>query len=109
MAWLLVASILPGCDGKEAESTAMPPEVKVGDVIVGADRHFYGSHDYNGLQSVAGLLPIKNGTLLIYLFRISTDQVGGFGSSVKHPIARGLMGPYVEELFEGLRLQADKN
>ena len=81
---------------------------KVGDVIVGADRHFYGSHDYNGLQSVAGLLPIKNGTLLIYLFRISTDQVGGFGSSVKHPIARGLMGPYVEELFEGLRSQADR-
>ena len=81
---------------------------KVGDVIVGADRHFYGSHDYNGLQSVAGLLPVKNGTLLIYLFRISTDQVGGFGSSAKHPIARGLMGPYVEELFEGLRSQADR-
>jgi hypothetical protein len=81
---------------------------KSGDVLVGADRHFYASHDYNGLQSVAGLLPVKNGTLLIYLFRISTDQVGGFGSSAKHPIARGLMGPYVEELFEGLRAQADK-
>ena len=33
MAWLLVASILPGCDGKEAESTAMPPEVLVAEVI----------------------------------------------------------------------------
>ncbi|MDR4495428.1 MAG: hypothetical protein AB7P17_10050 [Nitrospirales bacterium] len=79
--------------------------IEIGEVFMGVDRHFYASHDYNGLQSAAGLLPVKDGTLLIYLFRISTDQVGGFGSSAKHPIARGLMGPFVEELFEGLRAQ----
>ena len=72
-------------------------------IFVTADRHFYASHEYNGLQSIAGTLPVQEGSLFLVLYRISTDGVAGFGSSMKHPVARGLMGPYMEEMFEGIR------
>ena len=77
-----------------------------GDAYVVVDRHFYASHEYNGLQSIGGALPTKEGSLLVSLYRISTDGVAGFGSSAKHPVARGLMGPYFEEIFEGIRSKA---
>jgi len=77
-----------------------------GDAYVAVDRHFYASHEYNGLQSIGAALPAKEGSLLVSLYRISTDGVAGFGSSAKHPVARGLMGPYFEEIFEGIREKA---
>ncbi len=78
---------------------------KEGDTYVVSDRHFYTSHEYNGLQAVGGAWPKDGGSLIVYLYRISTDQVGGFGSSVKKPVSRALIGPYVEELFEKIRAQ----
>ncbi|WP_342348233.1 hypothetical protein [uncultured Nitrospira sp.] len=78
-----------------------------GDAYVVVDRHFYASHEYNGLQSIGGALPTKEGALLVSLYRISTDGVAGFGSSTKHPVARGLMGPYFEEIFEGIRKKTE--
>lgn len=78
-----------------------------GDAYVVVDRHFYASHEYNGLQAIGGAFPAKEGSLLVSLYRISTDGVAGFGSSAKHPVARGLMGPYFEEIFEGIRKKAE--
>ena len=74
-----------------------------GDAYVVVD----ASHEYNGLQAVGGAFPTKEGSLLVSLYRISTDGVAGFGSSAKHPVARGLMGPYFEEIFEGIRKKAE--
>jgi len=76
-----------------------------GQTYLVSDRHFYTSHEYNSLQAVGGVWPKDEGALIVYLYRVSTDQVGGFGSSVKRPAARLLMGPYVEELFEKIRAQ----
>jgi len=78
---------------------------KDGDTYVASDRHFYTSHEYNSLQAVGGVWPKGDSSLLVYLYRISTDQVGGFGSSAKHPVSRALMGPYIVELFEKIRAQ----
>jgi hypothetical protein len=78
---------------------------KEGDTYVASDRHIYASHEYNTLQAVGGVWPKGDRSLLVYLYRISTDQVGGFGSSAKHPISRALMGPYIVELFEKIRAQ----
>ena len=78
---------------------------KEGDTYLAADRHFYTSHEYNSLQAVGGVWPKGDDSLLVYLYRISTDQVGGFGSSAKHPVSRALMGPYIVELFEKIRAQ----
>jgi hypothetical protein len=81
---------------------------QVGEVYFASDRHFYTSHDYNSLQQGVTALPTKDGTLVITLIRVSTDQVGGFGSSVKHSISRALMGPYITGLYETLRDKTEK-
>jgi hypothetical protein len=78
---------------------------KDGDTYVASDRHFYASREYNTLQAGGGVWPKGDSSLIAYLYRVSTDQVGGFGSSAKHPISRALMGPYVIELFEKIRTQ----
>lgn len=81
---------------------------QVGEVYFASDRHFYTSHDYNSLQQGVTVLPTKDGMLVITLVRVSTDQVGGFGSSAKHSISRALMGPYFDGLYETLRAKAEK-
>ena len=81
---------------------------RIGEQLIAADRHFYTSHDYNSMQQGVAALPITGGTLMIYLGRVSTDQVAGFGSGAKHPVSRALMGPYLEDLFENVRTMAEK-
>jgi hypothetical protein len=81
---------------------------QVGEVYFASDRHFYTGHDYNSLQQGVTALPTKDGTLVITLVRVSTDQVAGFGSSAKHSISRALMGPYFIGLYETLRAKAEK-
>ena len=81
---------------------------KTGKDFVIVDRHYYASHDYNVLQEVGGLVPVKEGTLAVFLYRVSTNQVGGFGSSVKNPIARKLMESPLADLFRKLRDRGEK-
>jgi len=81
---------------------------RIGELLVASDRHFYTSHDYNSMQQGVGALPTTGGTLMVYIGRVSTDQVAGFGSGAKHPVSRALMGPYLEDLFETVRALAEK-
>jgi len=39
---------------------------------------------------------------------VSTEQVAGFGSSMKHSASRVLMTPYFKDLLEALRAKAEK-
>ena len=79
-----------------------------GSAYLFSERHFYASHDYNSLQAVAFLLPTKEGTLVLALYRVSTEQVAGFGSSVKKPVARALMQSPLEQVFEKMREDVEK-
>ena len=81
---------------------------RIGEAYVVLDRHFYASHDYNSLQQGIVALPTKDGMLVTYLSRVSTDQVGGFGSGAKHPASRALVAPYFKDLLEALRAKAEK-
>jgi hypothetical protein len=81
---------------------------RIGEAIVLVDRHYYASHDYNALQQGALALPAKDDIVVTFLSRVSTDQVAGFGSSVKHPVSRVLMAPYLKDLLEALRVKAEK-
>ncbi len=74
---------------------AMP----VGEIFAIADREFYVSHGYNTSQAFAGLVPVPEGTLVVYRSRVSTDQVGGFGSSLKKGIGRDVMAKQMTEIF----------
>ncbi len=78
---------------------AMP----VDDAYVFADRDFYVSSGYNDTQAVAGLLPVENGTVVVYLARATTDQLGGFGASAKQSIGRGVMAKQISQIFERAR------
>lgn len=62
---------------------------ETGGIIV--SRQFYVGHSYNSSHVVAGGLPYKDGTLVFYSIRSSTDQVAGIGSSLKHSIGREQM------------------
>ncbi|WP_340123535.1 hypothetical protein [Methylobacter svalbardensis] len=62
---------------------------EMGGIIV--SRQFYVGHSYNSSHVVAGGMPYKEGTLVFYSTRSSTDQVAGMGSSLKHSIGREQM------------------
>lgn len=54
-------------------------------------RQFYVGHSYNSSQLIVGCLPYRNGSVIFYGHRTSTDQVAGIGSSLKHSIGRDQM------------------
>ena len=80
---------------------------RVGEAYAVLDRHFYSSHEYNCLQQGLIAIPTDDGMLITYLRRVSTDQVAGFGTKVKHPLARALMVSPIKHLLEGLRAKAE--
>jgi len=61
------------------------------------------SHGYNTSQAITGLIPVPEGTVVFYRSRVSTDQVAGFGSSVKKGIGRGVMAKQLKEIFKRSR------
>jgi hypothetical protein len=78
---------------------AMP----VDDAYVVADREFYVGHGYNDMQAIGGLLPVADGTVVVYLNRTTTDQLGGFGASAKQAIGRTMMAKQISAIFEKAR------
>lgn len=73
------------------------------DAYVLADRDFYVSSGYNDTQAVAALLPVTDGTVVVYVARTTTDQLGGFGASAKQSIGRGMMQKQIGAIFEKAR------
>src|SRR6185436_11659612 len=67
------------------------------------DRDFYVSHGYNTSQAISGLIPVPEGTMVFYRNRVSTDQIGGFGSSMKRTIGRSVMAKQLTAIFERSR------
>lgn len=57
-----------------------------GQVVV--SRQFYVGHSYNSNQLVVACLPYLDGSLVVYANRTFTDQVAGFGSSLKRSIGQ---------------------
>ena len=73
------------------------------------DRDFYVSHGYNTSQAISGLFPVPEGTLVFYRTRVSTDQVAGFGSSMKRTIGRSVMAKQLTEIFQRSRASFEQN
>jgi hypothetical protein len=80
----------------------------VGDAALAVERHFYASHDYNSMLQQVAALPTKDGTVLFYTGRVSTDQVAGFGSSALHPVSRAIAAPYLKDMFLKIQAKAGK-
>lgn len=56
-----------------------------------AMRHFYASQSYNGEQDLGLFIPIKQGVLVLGLFRTSSDGVAGFGSGIKRAVVSPIL------------------
>ncbi|MCW5891143.1 MAG: hypothetical protein KIT14_11415 [bacterium] len=79
-------------------------EVPFGDGgIVVVDRDFYVSHGYNTSQAVSGLIPVAEGTMVFYRDRVSTDQLRGFGSSLKQAVGRRVMASRLTAILQRSR------
>jgi hypothetical protein len=72
-----------------------------GAVIV--SRQFYVGHSYNSSQLSIGCLPYRDGALVFYASRTSTDQVAGMGSSLKHSIGREQMRAEIVKRLKKIR------
>src|SRR5262245_17973775 len=68
-----------------------------------ARRQYYASTNYNGEQSVAGFLPAAGGTVVVLTSHAFTDQVAGFGGSMKRSIGSSMMAKKMREIFEAGR------
>ena len=67
-----------------------------GDAWAVMQRQFYVSTGYNCEQAIGGLLPMKQGTLVVYVNRTSTDQVTGFGGGMKRDIGSKLLASQLQ-------------
>lgn len=90
-------------DGRPNYTLRQRMALAVGEVFATADREFYVSHGYNTSQAIAGLIPVPEGTLVVYQSRVSTDQVAGFASSMKKGIGRSVMAKQLTDIFERSR------
>jgi hypothetical protein len=79
-----------------------------GDAWLIAQRQYYVTSSYNVVQILAGFLPVKGGTLVIYVNRTSTDQVTGFGGSTKRTMGTKVMTSQIKGLFEKVKAAAEK-
>ena len=77
-----------------------------GDAFIMLQRQFYVSEGYNCTQAVAGFLPVQGGTIVLYANHTSTDQVAGFGGSVKRSIGSSMMSSQLKDLFTKIQTQA---
>ena len=66
-------------------------------------RQFYVGHSYNSSQLLAGCLPYREGAIVFYALRSSTDQVAGMGSGLKHSIGRDRMKAEMVKQLQRLR------
>jgi len=90
-------------DGRPNYTLRHRMALQVGETYAVADRDFYVSHGYNVSQSFAGLIPVPEGTMVVFRDRVSTDQVAGLGSSVKKGIGRGMMAEHLIAIFQRSR------
>ncbi len=72
-----------------------------GEVILA--RQFYVGHSYNSNQLSIACLPYREGSLVFYANRSFTDQVAGFGSSLKHKVGREQMRDEIVSRLNNLR------
>lgn len=66
----------------------------------GLRREFYVSTGYNAEQSVAGFLPVADGTIVLCMSHAFTDQVAGAGGAMKRSIGSRVMAGQMKEIFD---------
>jgi hypothetical protein len=71
-------------------------------------REYYASTGYNASQSYGGFLPVPEGTVVVTVSHAFTDQVTGFGGSMKRSIGSKVMASRMKEIYEAGREKVQK-
>ena len=71
-------------------------------------RTFYVSTGYNAEQSVAGLVPVAEGTVVLYMTHAFTEQVAGSGGAFKRSIGSLVMADRMKQIFETARKRIER-
>ncbi len=79
-----------------------------GDYVVAAELQFYVGHSYNSMLTLIACVPTEEGTLVLSINRLFTDQVTGLGSSLKKKFGRRQVVEAMAEHFEELREELEK-
>lgn len=79
-----------------------------GDARAVVRREFYASTGYNAEQSIAGLLPVAGGTVVLCLTHAFSDQVAGSGGTMKRSIGSRVMAAQMREIFEKGRKRIER-
>lgn len=66
-------------------------------------RQFFVGHSYNSSHLIVGCLPYRDGSIVFYTHRTSTDQVTGLGNHLKRSIGREQMKDQMMVNLNGLR------
>lgn len=66
-------------------------------------RQFFVGHSYNSSHLIVGCLPYRDGSIVFYTHRTSTDQVTGLGNRLKRSIGRERMKDQMMINLNGLR------
>ena len=81
-------------------------EQRTSDYVVGGELQFYVGHSFNSALTLIACVPVEEGTLVLSILRLFTDQVTGFASGMKKNVGRGqvveAMTAHLEEMREGL-------
>ena len=64
---------------------------------------FYVQHSYNSMLTLVAGVPVKEGTLVLSAICVFTDQVIGFGSSIKKDIGRKRVAKAMTDYFREMR------
>ena len=78
------------------------------DYVIAAELQFYVGHSYNSMLNLIACVPTEEGTLVLSINRLFTDQVTGFGSGLKKKIGRRQVVEAMAEHFEELREELEK-
>lgn len=68
-----------------------------------AELQFYVEHTYNSMLTIIGCVPYEVGTVVFCTNRTFTDQVAGFGSSLKRSVGRRRIEDAISDQFAKLR------
>jgi hypothetical protein len=79
-----------------------------GEVRTAIERQFYVSAGYNAAQAVTAFVPTAAGTIVVYVYRTSTDQVAGMGSSIRRSLGNRLLASKLEGTLERMRADMQK-
>jgi hypothetical protein len=74
-----------------------------GNYAIVAELQFYVEHTYNSMLTIIGCVPYEGGTVVFCANRTFTDQVAGFGSSLKRSVGRRRVEDVISNHFAKLR------